>query len=158
MEDLLVEGVDLDENQARFTLCDLPDRPGLVAEVFDRVAEGRVVVDMIVQSVGRDNLANVTFTVAREEAEAVAKITEELAGVYGCRVESHVAAAKLTVRGTGLRSHTGLAYRMFKTLADDGVNVDVISMSERSVGVVVDASVGQRGRDELAKEFAEETL
>ncbi len=158
MEDLLVEGVDLDENQARFTLCDLPDRPGLVAEVFDRVAEGRVVVDMIVQSVGRDNLANVTFTVAREEAEAVAKITEELAGVYGCRVESHVAAAKLTVRGTGLRSHTGLAYRMFKTLADDGVNVDVISMSERSVGVVVDAAVGQRGRDELAKEFAEETL
>ncbi len=158
MEDVVVEGVALDDNQARFTLCDVPDRPGLAAEVFDKIAEGRAIVDMIVQSVGRDNLANITFTVARKEIDAVQKITEEICASCGCRVESNTHVAKLTVRGSGLRSHTGLAYRMFKTLGDSGVNVSVISLSERCVGVVVDAEHGAVGRANLQKEFDEETL
>ncbi len=158
MEDVVVEGVALDDNQARFTLCDVPDRPGLAAEVFDKIAEGRAIVDMIVQSVGRDNLANITFTVAREEIDAVQRIADGICKSHGCRVESNPHVAKLTVRGSGLRSHTGLAYRMFKTLGDSGVNVSVISLSERCVGVVVDVEHGAVGQANLQKEFVEETL
>ncbi|MCF0233906.1 MAG: aspartate kinase, partial [Thermoguttaceae bacterium] len=158
MEDVLIEGVGIDETQARFTLCDLPDRPGLAAEVFDRVAEGRVVVDMIVQSVGRNNVANITFTAQRSEANEVLAIAAKLCEAHHCRVESDLRVAKLTARGTGLRSHTGLACRMFKTLAGGGVNVSVISLSERCVAAIVDEAHGRFGFDALKAEFAEETI
>ena len=158
MEDVVVESVDLDENQARFTLCDVPDRPGLAAEVFDKIAEGRTIVDMIVQSVGRFNLANITFTVKRDELDAVKKVVDDICSSLGCRSESNPRVDKLTVRGSGLRSHTGLAYRMFKTLGDSGVNVSVISLSERCVAVVVDEARGKVGQTNLQKEFSEETL
>ena len=158
MEDVVIESVDLDADQARFTLCDVPDRPGLAAEVFDRIAEGHVVVDMIVQSVGRDNLANITFTVSRKELDSVGRVALDICSTLGCRVESNPRVAKLSVRGSGLRSHTGLAHRMFKTLGDCGVNVSVISLSERCVGVVVDEAHGEIGRDKLREEFDEETL
>lgn len=158
MEDVVVEGVTLNGDQARFTLCDLPDRPGIAAEVFDKIAEGRAIVDMIVQSVSRNNLANITFTVQRKDVSDVQKVAEDICAKYDSRVESDVAVAKLTVRGSGLRSHTGLAYRMFKTLGDANVNVSVISLSERCVGVVVDEEHGEVGLAGLSREFDEETL
>ncbi len=158
MEDVVVEGILLDSNQARFTLYDVPDRPGLAAEIFDRIAEGCVIVDMIVQSVGRDNLANITFTVPRSEIKSVEKIANDVCKAHGCHVDSNVNVAKLTVRGSGLRSHTGLACRMFKTLSDSDVNVSVISLSERCVAVVVDEAHGAVSQANLQKEFSEETL
>lgn len=158
MEDVVVEGVTLDMNQARFTLCDLPDRPGIAAEVFDKIAEGRAIVDMIVQSVSRNNLANITFTVKRQDVEAVQQVADSICSIYNCQVRSNIEVAKLAVRGSGLRSHTGLAYRMFKTLGDAGVNVSVISLSERCVCVVVDGAHGEVGKINLQKEFDEETL
>lgn len=158
MEDVVVEAIDLDEGQARVTLYALPDSPGLAAQVFDRVAEGRVVVDMIVQSVGRDSLANITFTIPRDELAAVKQVADDLCKTYGCSAEYDDHAAKLTVRGAGLRSHTGLAYRMFRTLGEGNVNVSVISLSERCAAVIVDDAHGQSGRDSLLKEFSEETF
>ncbi|MGI6400865.1 MAG: aspartate kinase [Thermoguttaceae bacterium] len=158
MEDVVVESVELDEKQARVTLYALPDSPGLAAKVFDRIAEGRVIVDMIVQSVGRGNLANITFTIPREELDSVVKIAEELCATYGCNAEYDSRAAKLTVRGSGLRSHTGLAYRMFRTLGQGNVNVSVISLSERCAAVIVDEAHGKSGRESLIAEFSEETF
>ncbi|MDO5308658.1 MAG: aspartate kinase [Planctomycetia bacterium] len=158
MEDVVVEGVELDDDQVRVTLYDLPDRPGLAAEVFDKVAEGRIIVDMIVQSVGRDSLANITFTVPREELESVTAVTKQVCASYECHSEIDSRVAKLSVRGSGLRSHTGLAYRMFKTLSDCNVNVSVISLSERCVGVLVDKDHGAIGRENLQREFANETF
>ena len=158
MEDVVVEGVDLDSDQARFTLYDVPDQPGLAAEIFDRVAEGCVIVDMIVQSVGRDNIANITFTVQREQIDNVNKIVADICAAHGCHVDSNEKVAKLTVRGSGLRSHTGLAYRMFKTLSESDANVSVISLSERCVAVVVDEERGAVGQAGLQKEFFKETL
>ena len=158
MEDVVVESVELDEKQARVTLYALPDSPGLAAKVFDRIAEGRVIVDMIVQSVGRGNLANITFTIPREELDSVVKIAEELCATYGCNAEYDSRAAKLTVRGSGLRSHTGLAYRMFRTLGQGNVNVSVISLSERCAAVIVDEAHGKSGRESLIAEFFEETF
>ena len=161
MEDVVVEGIDLDSDQARVTLYSLPDRRGLAAEVFDRVADGRVIVDMIVQSVGRDNQANITFTIPRNELEAVSTIANEVCEKYkseGCRAEIDAKVSKLSLRGSGLRSHTGLAYRMFRSLSASNVNVSVISLSERSVGVLVDEAHGQAGLNSLKAEFSEESL
>lgn len=158
MEDVVVESIDLDEGQARVTLYSLPDVPGLAATVFDRVAEGRVIVDMIVQSSGRDNLANITFTIPRDELEAVVAVADRLCETYGCNSEFDARAAKLTVRGSGLRSHTGLAFRMFRTLGEGNVNVSVISLSERCAAVIVDEAHGKSGRENLIKEFSEETF
>ena len=158
MEDVVVESIDLDAAQARVTLYALPDSPGLAAKVFDRVAEGHIIVDMIVQSVGRDNLANITFTIPRDELDSVMKVAQELCDTFYCSAEYDSRAAKLTVRGAGLRSHTGLAYRMFRTLGEGNVNVSVISLSERCAAVIVDEAHGETGRDNLAKEFSEETF
>ena len=158
MEDVVVESIDLDEGQARVTFYSLPDKPGLAATVFDRVAEGRVIVDMIVQSSGRDALANITFTIPRDELEAVVCVADRLCEEFGCNSEFDARAAKLTVRGSGLRSHTGLAYRMFKTLGEGNVNVSVICLSERCAAVIVDEAHGKSGQESLTKEFSEETF
>ncbi len=158
MEGVVVESVLLDKNQARFTLRDLPDTPGVAALVFDRLAEGNVFVDIIVQSSSRDAKANMSFTVPREQFDATAKILNEICANSSAKFDSNQTVAKLTVRGSGLRSHTGLACRMFKTLGNKGVNANVISLSERSACVVVDESFGDVGQKELEKEFVEETF
>ena len=117
-----------------------------------------MIVDMIVQSSGRDNLANITFTIPRDELEAVVAVADRLCETYGCNSEFDARAAKLTVRGSGLRSHTGLAFRMFRTLGEGNVNVSVISLSERCAAVIVDEAHGKSGRENLIKEFSEETF
>ena len=112
---------------------------------------------MIVQSVGATTLRT-SRSPLREQIGSVEKIADDICASHGCRVESNTRVAKLTVRGSGLRSHTGLAYRMFRTLGDSGVNVSVISLSERCIGVVVDEEHGAAGYANLQKEFHEETL
>ena len=154
MEEVVVEAVDLDEDQARVTLYNLPDRPGLAADVFDKIAEGRIIVDMIVQSVGRENLANITFTIPRAELEAVKSVSTSICDAYGCCAEFDGRVVKLTVRGSGLRSHTGLASRMFRTLSESNVNVSVISLSERCAGVLVDEAHGKTSQQKLVEEFS----
>ena len=154
MEEVVVEAVDLDEDQARVTLYNLPDRPGLAADVFDKIAEGRIIVDMIVQSVGREQLANITFTIPRAELEAVKSVSDGICDAYGCCAEFDGRVAKLTVRGSGLRSHTGLASRMFMTLSESNVNVSVISLSERCAGVLVDEAHGKTSQKRLVEEFS----
>lgn len=158
MEDLLIERVSLDRSQMRVTFSDLPDTPGFAAAVFERIAAEQIIVDMIVQSVGRDGKADISFTVAREDREAIEKIADQIKAKYSCPVSSNPTVAKLTVRGTGLRSHTGLALRMFRTLSEGKINVSIINTSERSVNVVVDDKDGQRGMERLRKEFAEEIV
>ncbi|MDO4586582.1 MAG: aspartate kinase [Planctomycetia bacterium] len=158
MEEILIEKVSIDQSQARITLTDLPDRPGLAAEVFDQIAGGRVIVDMIVQSVGRQGLASISFTIQRNELDSVLDITEKLNRAYQCKTFSNPTVTKLTVHGTGLRSHTGLAYRMFKTLSDGGINVSIICTSERCINVVIDDSVGKTGFSLLSNEFVDEMI
>jgi aspartate kinase len=156
MEKLVIEGIDLDESQSRVTFVGLPDIPGLAAQTFDELAEAGVVVDMIVQSIGRENRANISVTVPRDALQKTIAVAAELAKSLGCATPTHCEkVAKLSVFGVGMKSHTGVAARMFQSLAAAGINVELISSSEVRVNVVVDAKLGHKALVALKKEFAD---
>ena len=156
MEDLIIDDVTLDGSDARITLAGVPDRPGLAAQVFEEIAAGGVVVDMIVQSVGWEGQANISFTVPRADLNKCIELATELASRLGCSAPTSSAeVAKLSVSGIGMRSHTGVARRMFSSLAEVGINVEMISTSEVRVNVVVDAGQGEKALALLKKEFSD---
>jgi len=156
MEDLIIDEISLDVSQARVTLPNVPDTPGLAAQVFDEIAESGIVVDMIVQSIGREGTANLSFTVAKEDLGKSLEIATSLAkGFGGSEPTSSPEVAKLEVSGIGMRSHTSVARRMFQSLADNGINVDMISTSEVRMNVVVDGQHGHKALEVLQKEFNE---
>jgi aspartate kinase len=156
MEKLYIEGIDLDESQSRVTFVGLPDMPGLAAQTFDELAEAGVVVDMIVQSIGRQSRANVSVTVPREALQKAIAVAADLAKSLDCPPPTHCGkVAKLSVFGVGIKSHTGLAARMFQSLAKAGVNVELISTSEVRVNVVVDARDGHKALTAMKKELAD---
>jgi aspartate kinase len=147
MEELFLDDISLDETQGLITMGGIPDTPGVAAKVFDQVAAAGIFVDMIVQSTGHDGLANLSFTVPKENVAASVKVTTAVGEQLSCAsVSSSANIAKLSVSGIGLRSHTGVAIRMFKALSDKGINVEMINTSEVRVNVVID---GQRGHEGL---------
>jgi aspartate kinase len=156
MEKLIIDQITLDETQSLVTFMDLPDMPGLAAQTFDELAEAGIVVDMIVQSIGRDNKANISVTVPRADLKKALAVADDLAKALGCPNPTHSAeVAKLSVFGTGIRSHTGVATRMFQALSSAGINVDMISTSEVRINVVVAGPQGAKALDALKKEFAD---
>jgi len=156
MEDLLIDEITLDEDQARATISRVPDKPGLAAQVFEEIAAGGIIVDMIVQSVGRDDVASVSFTVPQKDLAKAIEIAGRLAKRLGCPAPTSCPrVAKLSVFGTGMRSHTGVAARLFRSLAAVGINVEMINTSEVCVNVVVDGRQGRRALEVLQKEFAD---
>ncbi|MEN6459307.1 MAG: aspartate kinase [Thermoguttaceae bacterium] len=159
MDNLVIEGIELDESQARLTFLDLPDVPGLAAQTFDELAEAGIVVDMIVQSIGRGNRASISLTVPKDNLRHAIKVATELAQGLECGPPSHSpAVAKLSVFGVGMRSHTGVASRMFQSLANAGINVEMINTSEVCVNVVVNGEHGPKALKLLKAEFANETI
>ena len=156
LEDLTIDEVTLDDSQGRVTFSGVPDRPGIAAQVFEKVAEVGINVDMIVQNVGRDGHANLSFTVPRTALEACHAACQEYAQeLGGVAISASPDIAKLSVSGLGLRSHTGVAVRMFTSLAKAGINVGMINTSEVRVNVVVDAENGTQGLECLQDAFAD---
>lgn len=138
MEDIVVSEVQLDEQQARVTIRHVRDQPGIAAEVFTAVAEGGVMVDMIVQNVGQDDRTDLSFTVPRVDLERCLLLVRELIENWpGAELSYDTDMALLTVMGIGLRSHTGVGDRMFHALSEAGVNVQMVNTSEIRFGVVV---------------------
>lgn len=156
MEDLAIEDTLLDESQGLVTISQVPDTPGVAATVFERIAAAGIFVDLIVQSFGRDGRANLSFSVPRGELDRARATAEALGREFRCGPVSYAAeVAKLSVSGVGLRSHTGVAIRMFKALADAGINVELISTSEVRVNVVVAGRQGRAGLAALDRAFAD---
>ncbi len=151
MEDLVIAGVELDESQARISLFHVPDRPGYAARVFRSIAEAGVFVDMIVQNIGIAGDSVLSFTVPREAAGRAVEAAES-AGARDVTVEP--AMAKLSVIGVGMRTHTGVATRMFAALADRGINVNLINTSEVRINVGTDIARGREGLECLRRAFA----
>ena len=151
MEDLVIAGVELDETQGRITLYDVPDRPGYAARVFQAIADAGVFVDMIVQNVSQDGQCVLSFTVPRE---AVNRAAEAITPIAGGQISIEPAMAKLSVIGVGMRTHTGVATRMFGALADRSININLINTSEIRVNVGTDVAKGKEGLDCLRKVFA----
>lgn len=156
MEDLTIDDVTLDDSQSRVTISNVPDAPGLAAQVFEQIAEGGILVDMIVQSFGRDDRANLSFTVPQTALEKAVQLSNRLAASLGCGpVTSCPRVAKLSVSGIGMRSHTGVAIRMFRALSEAGINLEMISTSEVRVNVVVNGAAGRKALEFLQQAFAD---
>jgi len=154
MEDIVVSEVQLDEHQSRVTIRHVADRPGIAAEVFSAVAEGGVMVDMIVQNVGHDQHTNLSFTVPKSDLDRCLLLVRELVERWpGCELTHDRNIALLTVLGIGLRSHTGVGDRMFRALADAGVNVQLVNTSEIRIGVVVSTSDAAKANAALLNAF-----
>ncbi len=150
MEDLVISGVELDDDQSRITLLDVPDRPGYAAAVFRKIAEADVFVDMIVQNVSEAGNTLLSFTVPRHEADRAARAA---ADVGLGRVAVEPAIAKLSVLGVGMRTHTGVAARMFAALAEGGINITLINTSEVRINVATDHDRGQEALESLRRTF-----
>ena len=156
LEELTIDDISLDASQARVTIRGIPDAPGVAAKVFEEIAAAGIFVDMIVQNVGRQGQANLSFTVPQEKLLQSVDVAHELsASLDGGKVTHAAGVAKLSVSGIGLRSHTGVAIRMFRALSEAGINVDMVNTSEVRVNVVVDGAAGQQGLDALNAAFAD---
>lgn len=141
MEDVVVRGVSLDRNQAKVTIVAVPDQPGVAARIFSALSKAAVNVDMIVQNVSHSAAKPVTdlsFTVDKADLLKAQKVIEELKKEIGFReVSADENIAKLSIVGVGMRSHSGIAAKLFETLAQAGINIDMISTSEIKVSVVI---------------------
>ncbi len=155
MEGLMIDDIALDDSQSRITLSRIPNQPGVAAGLFEQISAAGIFVDMIVQSFASDQIANITFTVPRKQLADALEIAKSVGETHGCdKVEHKEAIGKLSVSGIGLRSHTGVAIGMFESLANSGINVEMISTSEVRVNVVVDGQDAAKGLACLEKKFA----
>ncbi|MDD3610220.1 MAG: aspartate kinase [Halothiobacillaceae bacterium] len=139
MEQALISGIAFNRDEAQLTIKGVPDSPGIAYRILGPVAEANVEVDMIVQNVGVDATTDLTFTVHRNDFEKALEILRRVAAELGAReVSGNEQIVKVSVVGVGMRSHAGIASRMFKTLADEKINIHMISTSEIKISVVVD--------------------
>lgn len=156
MEDLMIHEVTLDETQAAISLSGVPNRSGVAAAIFQKLADAHVFIDMIVQSYFTDENANLTFTVPRSQLTLAAQVAASfVADGLASHVQSIPTIAKLCVSGIGLRSHTSVGSLLFEALAEATINIRMMNTSEMRFNVVVDGSDGQRGLTVLRKTFGE---
>jgi aspartate kinase len=153
MEDLAIEDCHLDSSQALVIFTDLPDTPGVAADVFREVGKAGLLVDMIVQSHPRNGRAQLSFTVPAESRDRAIEVAGAIAAARGATVADVPHVAKLSITGVGIRSHAGVADRLFKPLADAGVNIDLVSTSEVRLNVIVAAEHGETSLRVLRKAF-----
>ncbi|MBE0476089.1 MAG: aspartate kinase [Coriobacteriia bacterium] len=138
MEQAIISGVTHDTSEAKVTIRDVPDRPGVAAEVFGRMAEANVNVDMIIQNVSERGTTDISFTVPREDLPRARRAVGDVVAELGARTWSvDESIAKVSLVGAGMRTHTGVAAKMFSTLADSGVNIDMISTSSIRISCVI---------------------
>ncbi len=142
MEEVLVSGVVLDKNQARVTLRGVSDRPGIAAEIFNKLAEENINVDMIIQNVGTDGKTNLGFTVPQSELENAKKVVASFDhDIEGVDYDENV--CKVSVVGVGMKSHSGVAAKAFNALAENNINIQMISTSEIKVSMIIDEKYGE---------------
>jgi aspartate kinase len=157
MEDVVIRGVSLDKNQAKVTIVGVPDKPGVAARVFNALADAAINVDMIVQNVSSNSGApatDISFTVDKPDLLKASRVIEGLKGEIGYRESSaDEKIGKLSIVGVGMRSHSGVAAKMFQTLATEGVNIDMISTSEIKISVTIDIAKGEAAMRAVHKAF-----
>ena len=142
MEAVLVSGVVLDKNQARVTLRGVADRPGIASEISNKLADANINVDMIIQNVGSDGLTNLGFTVPQSELENAKSVIESFAtDIDGMDFDANV--CKVSVVGVGMKSHSGVAAKAFSVMAQNNINIQMISTSEIKISMIIDEKYGE---------------
>jgi aspartate kinase len=154
MEQALISGIAHNRDEAKLTIIGVPDKPGIAFAILGPIADANIEVDMIVQNVGQDNTTDFTFTVHRNDYERALEILKKVAKSLDARdVTGDNRIVKISVVGVGMRSHAGIASRMFKALADEGINIMMISTSEIKISVVVDEKYLELGVRTLHSAF-----
>ena len=146
MESVVIRGVALDKNQAKVTLAHVPDKPGAAARIFKAIGDASINVDMIVQTAshGASGATDISFTTDKVDLLKTRKVLDEIKGEVGFNeVIADEKIGKLSIVGVGMRSHTGVAAKMFETLAQNGVNIHMISTSEIKISVIINLEKGE---------------
>lgn len=150
MDSVLVSAVTCDNDEAKITIRGVPDRAGLAAQIFGPIAEANIVVDMIIQNSGADGTTDVTFTVPKGDHQKAMELIEKTAPLIQAEgVSSDTRIAKVSVVGVGVRTHAGVAAKMFRALAEQSINIEMISTSEIKVSVVVAEKDSRKAVDSL---------
>ncbi|MDR9433315.1 MAG: aspartate kinase [Spiribacter sp.] len=154
MEEPLIAGIAFNRDEAKVTMIGVPDTPGIAARILGPIAKANIEVDMIVQNISNDGLTDFTFTVNKTEYDRAMEILREQADALGAsKVFGDTDVIKLSLVGVGMRSHAGVASRMFNALAAEGINIQMISTSEIKISVVVDEKYLELGTRTLHKAF-----
>ncbi|WP_374240688.1 aspartate kinase [Zoogloea sp.] len=139
MEQPIISGIAFNRDEAKITVLGVPDKPGIAYQILGPVAEANVDVDMIIQNVGHDGTTDFSFTVNRPDYDKTLGILESVKAHTGAReIKGDRTMAKVSIVGVGMRSHPGVASRMFRTLAEEGINIQMISTSEIKISVAID--------------------
>lgn len=140
MEKVVVSAITYNKNEARITITNVPDQPGMAAKLFQAISDSNVNIDLIVQGSGSiPGRANISFTVPKPDYETTKAIAEKVAEEIGAAgVHSNPSIAKISVIGVGMRSHTGVASKMFGSLSQEGINLKMIATSEIKISCVID--------------------
>lgn len=152
MERPVVSGVALDKNQARVSLIDVQDRPGIAAEIFGLLADNNINVDMIVQTIGRDGKTDIDFTIPKTEVCLTQQTLQRFKDTFG-NIEYDTDIAKVSLVGVGMKSHSGVASTAFKALAEDNINIMMISTSEIKISLIINAEFAETAVQTLHKVY-----
>lgn len=154
MEDVVVSGVTLNKNEAKLTICNVPDRPGVAAKIFKELSGAGVNVDMIVQNVSHIRQTDISFTVAKTDIHKAMKITRKV----GLRIQAGEVLedpdiARVSIVGVGMKSHPGVAATMFDALAKNKINIEMISTSDISISCIIQKKFAQKAVQALHGKF-----
>jgi aspartate kinase len=140
MEKVVVSGVAYDKNQVKVTVQGVPDKPGVAAKIFNAISENNIVVDMIIQNIGEGGLTDMSFTVPKTDSRKIMELMKKVVAEIGAKnVNVKDDIAKISIVGVGMRSHSGVAAKMFSAMAKEGINIMMISTSEIKISCVIDA-------------------
>jgi aspartate kinase len=154
MEQALISGIAFNRDEAKLTILGVPDHPGVASQILGPIAAQNIEVDMIIQNTGHDATTDFTFTVHRNDYQSALKILKQTAENLGAReVNGNERIAKISVVGVGMRSHAGIASSMFAALANENINISMISTSEIKISVVIDEKYLELGVRTLHKAF-----
>lgn len=144
MEKVVIAGVTYNKNEAKVTVSKVPDKPGMASRIFTALSDANIVVDVIVQNVSKGSFTDITFTVGKADAKKAMKIMEErLQEVGAGTVVLDENIAKVSIVGSGMMSHAGIASKMFSVLAAEGINIEAITTSEIKISCVIEAKYGE---------------
>lgn len=145
MEDVVVSGVTLTKDEAKVTICDVPDKPGAAAKIFKRLSDYNINIDMIIQNISRTRRTDISFTVPRVDLKKTLRVSKKAAkeiGAEGAIADTNI--AKVSIVGVGMRTHSGIAAKMFGTLAKEKINIEMISTSEIKISCVIAKNFGEQ--------------
>ncbi len=144
MEQVVISGVTYNKNEAKITVAEVPDKPGTATRIFTPLSDAGIMVDMIVQNVSHKGFTDMTFTTAKADAKKAFKIMEQVASEVGAKqVTIDEGIAKVSIVGSGMRSHSGIATKMFTILSNEGINIEMISTSEIKISCVIKEKYGE---------------